>query len=122
MAATHFVPGDSSKQPGPVSELQQWVIDARDEDCVPIDTGQIVNCDETTLVASANASGGRRVSTDSYVQLADATRPAGHQSDYADPAHRKVNGVSSYVRMKKYTASTGQGAQTPPFISVAGLN
>lgn len=122
VAATHFVPGDSSKQPGPVLELQRLVIEARGEDCVPINTAQIVNCDETTLAACANAVGEKRNSTDRYVQLTDGSRKAGHQSDYSDPATRTVKGVGSFQRLKKYTASTGQGAATPPFISVAGLN
>ena len=118
VGASHFVPGDPTKQRGPVTEFQRRTMDAfGGADLVPLPANQLMNQDETTMVVSLGDK--KQGSTARYVQLAPASQSNRRQSDYANPEHVKV-AASKYLRIKKYTMFTGGGECTTPFLSISG--
>jgi len=118
VGASHFVPGDPSKQRGPVTEFQRRTMEAfGGADLVPLPANQLMNQDETTMVVSLGAK--KQGSTAQHVQLAPASQSNRRQNDYANPEHVKV-AASKYLRIKKYTQFTGGGECTTPFLSIAG--
>lgn len=118
VGASQFVPGDSSKQRGPVTMFQRRTMEAfGGADLVPLPANQLMNQDETTMVVTLGAK--KQGSTAQYVQLAPASQSNRRQSDYANPEHKKV-AADKYLRIKKYTQFTGGGECTTPFLSVTG--
>jgi len=116
-AATSFVPGDSSKQPGPVTELQRRCIEAAGIDLVPLPPHRKINIDDTQVIVC----GGEASSdpTDEYIQII----PGGHsetgaRSNYRDPAEYK-DSKPQHVRVTKTATTTGAGATGPTFVHVS---
>ena len=117
VGASRFVPGDSSKQLGPVSSNgEPWMPSVIKAWCRP-PANQLTNQDGTTMVVSLSAK--NQGSTVKRVQLAPAGQSDRRQNDCADS--RAQQGGSGKVPADQEMHPIHWGGEcTIPFLSTAG--
>jgi hypothetical protein len=113
VAVAHFVPGDSSKQAGPITDFQRLIIEVSGMDMVPIHPGLLFNFDDSTIAA---CTGEGVHGSDTYVKLLNVNvTDTGRVSPYSQEGKDQHN----WVRMVKWACHSASGASAPVFIKLA---